>query len=447
MSSENVINFYSASSETRKKQFEGPLKLELQVQPSVVPKPYPLGLQSSPYPLRAQPNPNVMISTPSTTTISEPFETIKPQIDPALAAAIYQQHQINLNPNYSPLNDPNLLDPQTVNAILSQQYLSAQYPDNIYGLRQNTGTVSNQNRPPWANWFGANNNNNNNYQSDQPQQGPILTWLNNLAQNNPIANLLNNFQQQQQNDQNQNPFQNFISNLNPLNLFSNNNNRPLQPSMQADYISAMTSQNPYLSPLTSQNQMFSNNLDTSVFSSDQYLNRPNGNYNPGLSNSGLLNQGYNGQLQSANFNPGVGNPAPIFNAGVNGIINPAINNPYLNPISSVNRPNINPHFANPNVVQPYGQPFPHNPPAYPLYQNPYQSISPLTNPNFIPKKKTGNQTSKRKNNKKKVDVPDTDSDWFQDFLDKRKETSLELSTKRPKKKNEDDDDDFDDYFR
>lgn len=419
------------------------------MQPSVIPKPYPFGVQSNPYPIRAQQNQNNLLLNPSTTPIPEPFETAKPEINPALAAAIYQQHQINLSPTYSPLKDPSLLDPQTVNAILNQQFLSAQNPENFYGFRQNSdGTVSNQNRPPWANWFGTNNNNNN-YQSDQQQQqqGPIISFLNNLAQNNPLANLLNGFQQQQ-NEQQQNPFQSFISNLNPFNLFStNNNNRPQQTSMQSDYISAMTPQNPYLTTMTPQNSMFSNNLDNSVFSSDQYLNQPNGNFNPGLPNPG-----FSGNLQSVNFNPGVSNPTPIFNPGLNGLINPAVNNPYLNPISTTHRPNYNQQFANTNNFQPYAQPFPHNPPTYPVFHNPYQNISPLTlasNPNFIPKKKTGNKTSKRKNNKKKVDVPDTDSDWFQDFLDKRKEANLEVSTRRPaKKKNEDDDDeDFDDYFR
>lgn len=439
------LNLFRAKTETRKTQDDGPLRLELQVEPSFAPKPYPLAFQKS-----------QNFYQPSTTPFPDPFETVKPQIDPALAASIYHSNGINLNPTYNPLRDQNVLDPQTLNAILYQQYYSPQDPNNVYGFRQNSdGSVSTYPtiRPPWPfNWFTTNNNNNNNanYQSDQ-QQGPIQSFFTNLAQNNPLTTFFN-----PQSDQPQNPFQNFISNLNPFNLF-NSNNRPQQSStpvgIQSDYVS---------SPSNS----FSSNLDSSVFSNDQYAyqatqggnNRPNylaqgfnqGYINPGLGNSNSGNQGFN-SLQSVNFNPGVNNPTPIYNPGLgNSNFNPAMNNPYQ--FSTTNRPSFNPQFSTPSNAQPYSQLYLQNPQSYPVYQNPYQSISPLTitsNPNFNQKKKTGSKTSKRKNNKNKVDVPDSESGWFQDFLDKRKEASLDVSSRKPtkKKSEEDDDEDFDDYFR
>lgn len=350
-----------------------------------------------------------------------------------------------------------MLDPQTLNAILYSQYYSPQDPNNVYGFRQNSdGSVStySTSRPPWPfNWFTTNNNNNANYQNDQQQQGPIQSFFTNLAQNNPLTTFFN-----PQSDQPQNPFQSFISNLNPFNLFSNNN-RPQQSSIQSDYISSMSPSN-----------SLSNNLDSSVFSNDQYAyqvaqngnNRPgfvspgfNQGFNPGLNqglnNQGLNNPGYNNPLQSVNFNPGVNNPTPIYNPTLsNSNFNPALSNPYQ--FSTTNRPNFNPQFSNPSNVQPYSQLYPQHLPSYPVYQNPYQSISPLTitsNPNFNQKKKTGSKTSKRKNNKNKVDVPESESGWFQDFLDKRKEASLDVSSRKPtkKKSEEDDDEDFDDYFR
>lgn len=358
------------------------------------------------------------------------------------------------------MRDQNVIDEQTLNAILYQQYLNQQYPNNVYGFRQNSDGSVSTSRPPWPfNWFTSNNNNNNNYQSDQPQQGPILSFFNNLAQNNPITSFFNGIQQ---NDQPQNPFQNFLSNINPLNLFSNNNNNrpqlsPQQTPIQSDYVatnqyaSNNLPSNQYVSTLTTNqlpnnlvsNQLLSNNLDSSVFSNDQYHHQ-NQAMHGGNYIQGLPNPGFNGNLQSVNFNPGSGNPTPLYNPG----FNPGLTNSFL---SSTHRPNFNPQFS--NQAQPYSLHL-QNPSSYPVYQNPYQSISPLTitsNPNFNQKKrKTNNKSSKKKNNRNKVDVPDTDSDWFQGFLDKRKEASIDISSRRPtKKKSEDDDDDFafDDYFR
>lgn len=410
------------------------MKLEVQVQPSVVPKPYPL---LNVY--RPQPYQNVQIVSPPT-PVPDPFETVKPHIDPSLAASVYQQHHINLNPTYNPLRDPNVIDPNVVNALLHQQYYASQSPNN-YDFRQNVdGSVSTsyttpssqQNRPPFFNWFGTNNNN---YQSDQQQQGPVLGFLTNLAQNNPLTNFLNNFQQQ--NDQSQNPLQSFLSNINPFNLFSNNN-RPQQtvlPSLpiQSDYVSTMAPSNPFLS----------NNIDSSVFSNDHFLN-PNQ----------FPQTGY-GTLQSVNFNPGVSQPTPIYNPNFNSNYNYNHNyNPNLNQYSTTNRPNANQHnqFTNGNNIQPqpYSQFFHQNPSSYPVYQNPYQSVSPitlLTNPIYNNKRKTSHVKTKKKN-KNKVDVPETDSDWFNDFLDKRKEASLDVSSRKPTKKaSEEDDTDLDDYFR
>lgn len=435
----------SASSETRRKLDNGPLKLELQVQPTVAavpPRPYPIGGQQN------------IASASSTTPFPDPLETVRPQPDPALAAAIYQQHQINLHPTYSPFRDRDVLDPATVNALLHHQYFQPQN-QNPYGYRQNIdGSVStysvptsSQNRPPFFNWFGSNsNNNNNNYQSDQQQQGPVLGFLTNLAQNNPITSFINNLQPQ--NDQQQNPFQSFISNLNPFNLFSNNNNnRPQQsitlPSLQSDYVST-------LSPV------MSGNID-SVFSTNDHFLNPNqftqngnlnpygqglqvGNFNPNLGSN--FNPNLNIPLQSANFNPPYSTPTPIYNPNYS-------QGSYL---TTTNRPGYNnQQFSNANVI-PYSQLYVQNRPgsSYPIYQNPYQTISPISLiPNYNQKKKTGNKTGKRKNNKNKVDIPDSDSDWFPDFLEKRKEASLDVSSKRPHKKasDEDDDADLDDYFR
>lgn len=460
--------FLSANTETKKRETNGPLKLEVQVQPSVLPKPYPSKFQP-------QQQQNLQLPNPSSTPFPEPFETTKPQLDPALAASIYQQHQINLNPTYSPFRDPNVLDPQSLNAILHHQYFQPQNPE-VYGFRQNgdgsvstyTSPTSSQNRPPFFNWFGLNNNNNNNnYQNDQPQQGPVIGFLTNLANNNPITSFFNSFQQQNE-QQSQNPFQNIISNLNPLNLFNNNNNNRPQSSqslpIQSDYVSTMT-------PMSPSNQFLSNNIDSSVFSNDHFLNPTqlpptSGNFNPGyanpsfnpnypgfnnpgsnnpnFNNPGSNNPSFNGQGLSVNFNPALGqNPTPVYNPNYS----PGLAQSYLNQFPTTNRPGVNQQFSN---VQPYSQLFQQNPSSYPVYQNPYQVISPISvtsNPNFNRKKP--NSKNGKKKNKNKVDVPETESDWFHDFLDKRKEASLDVSSRKPAKKSsdEDDDSDLEDYFR
>lgn len=422
------------------------MKLELQVQPSIHPRPNPYGAHSQQ---------NVVLVSPSTTPIPAPLETVQPQINPAMADAIYQQHQINLNPSYSPLRDQDIIDPLIANAILQQQFLSPQSPDNIYGLRQNAdGSVStSQNRPPFFNWFG-NGNNNNNQQQQQP--GPIIGFLTNLAQNNPFANFLNQFQPQQQqqqlqqqSDQPQNPFQTFVSNLNPLNLFSNQNNRPQQVQpIQSDYF-------PQTNP---SNQILSGNVDQSVFSNDHFLNP-----NQFPQNSAYGNQGLQNTIQSMNYNPGFSNPSPLYNPTSYQFTTnrrPGFTSQFpsgAQPFSQfANHANGVQHYSQfTNQAQPYPQlllqsPIQNSSP-YP-FQNPNQSISPVAlslNPNYQHKKKTGSKSTKKKNDKNKVDLPDNDSDWFQDFLDKRKSANLDISSRRSTKKSSDEDDDdmFDEYFR
>jgi hypothetical protein len=454
-----VLFVLSANTETKKRENNGPLKLEVQLQPSVLPKPYPSKYQP-------QNQQNVQLINPSSSTsFPEPFETIKPHLNPALNHQIYQQHQIDLNPTYSPMRDPNVLDPQTLNAILHHQYFQQQNPE-IYGFRQNgdgsvstyTSQTSSQNRPPFFNWFGLNNNNNNNNyqnQNDQSQQGPIQGFLTNLVNNNPLTTFINSFQPQNEQQQSQNPFQNIISNLNPLNLFSNNNNRPQTSQnlpIQSDYVSTVT-------PMSPSNQYLSNNIDSSVFSNDHFLNPTqlpptSGNFNP--YNNPSFNPNYN-----PSFNPNFNNPGSNFNNPslsvnynpltpvYNPNYGPGLAQAYVNPFSTTNRPGINQQFH--GNVQPYSQFSHQNPSAYPVYQNPYQVISPISvtsNPNYH-RKKTSNKNGKKKNNKNKVDVPETKSDWFRDFLDKRKEANLDVSSRKPTKKSsdEDDDSDLDDYFR
>lgn len=443
---------FSARSETRKGV--GPLKLELQLQPSVAPQDI--------LPIRGQPNQNIFIA--STTPNPDPFETLKPNIDPALADAIYQQHRIRLQPTYSPLRDQNVVDPQLVSALLQQQFYNSQNSGNpgVLGFRQNAdGSVSTyqapaQNQNPFFNWFGGTNNNNNNqYQNDQQQQqqqGPIASLINNIATNNPITSFFNNLARPQQDQQQQqNPFQQFFTNLNPFNLFSpqngNNNNRPMTPAaIQSDYVPTMTSVN---------NQLLSGNLDNGAFSNDHFLN-PNQyalNYQQG--------QGIGNQLQTLNY-PGVNNPSTIYHPNYQphyptttgspiGVYNPNYGH-----LTSTNRPFYmnNQLISGPENPQPYSQLFNRiqNPAPYPIYQSPFQTGSPypVTRiPGFNNQKKKTHKSSKKKNDKNKVDLPDTESDWFQGFLDKRKEASLDVSSKRPMKKSsdEDDDDDLEDYFR
>lgn len=395
-----------------RKPDNGPLKLEVQLQPSIVgPKPYPV---KSPYAPE-----NIQVGTVSSTDIPA---TIKPTIDSTISPANH--------PTYSPYRENNVqgFDPQAANAVLAQQYFGLQNPG--YGFRQNSdGTVvstynqGTTSRPPFFNWFGTNNN--NNYQTEQ-QQGPILGFLTNLAQNNPITSFFNGFQNQQS-DQQTNPFQNFFTNLNPFNIFNNNNNRPQQVTVtlpvQADYISAVS---PPSSILVS-------NLDNSAFNNDHFLNPltqgAGSPFNPGYQNSNYM--------QSVNFNPGFSNPTQVFN--------PSYSSSYHNPYTTTHIPS---QYITQSSHQPYSQLlYNRNPSTYPVYHNPYQTTSPISialNP-YNRKKNNG----KKKKNKNKVDVPETDSDWFHDFLDRRKEASLDVSSRKPAKKNseEENDSDFDDYFR
>jgi hypothetical protein len=110
-----------------------------------------------------------------------------------------------------------------------------------------------------------------------------------------------------------------------------------------------------------------------------------------------------------------------------------------------NRPGVTQQLNN---LQPYSQIFHQNLSSYPVYQNPYQVISPISvisNSNYNRKKTS---SKRKKKNKNKVKIPETESDWFQGFLDKRKEANLDMNSRKPVKKSSDeDDDDLSDYFR
>lgn len=377
-------------------------------------------LASSPSPIRGQTQ-EYPFSHPITPTSSYPtfVDTMRPTTDPILASQVFQQHQINLNPTFNPLRDPNILEPQIANAILSQQYYVPQNPFLNPALRQSyDGTVStytSQNQqPPWnfpfLNWLTGNNNNNNYYQNqyqDQVQTNrPVIDFFTNLANNNPITNFLNSWGQ---NDNPNTPVQNFFNNLNPLNIF--NNNRPPQTSLpvtapQSDYIPS--------SPITQQSgttfMQPSNNIDNSVFSNDHFLN-PNTFY-PNTPNNPQLVHSYYPQNQMLN--------QPQY---------PQTYSAYHQPYHNHNQ---NHHSYPYNYYNPY------NP-----YNNQMQYMSPALTYN---RKKTN---SKRKKNKNKVDL-ESDSDWFQDFLDKRKEASLDLKTRRKTSSKDSDDEDeinLDEYFR
>ncbi|XP_070489813.1 homeobox protein 2-like [Chironomus tepperi] len=398
---------YRASSETKKKNPNTPLRIELQLQPTTSSTSAQGENQEYPF------------SQSTTTPIPSPFETMKPSIDPVVASQIYQQHQINVNPSQNNLRDPNIIDPNVANAFLNQMFFVPQ--NSIYGLRQNPydNTVSTYSAPqnsfPFFNWFGfgnsnSNNNNNNNLYADQVQQQPqrpVIDFLNGIANNNPITNFFNSFGQSQNdqnsNYQNQNPFQQFLNNINPFNFFNNNNNnnnnnRPVVslPITQSDYIPpAGTQQGIYMPP--------QNNVDSSVFSNDHFLN-------PNTMTQGSPQVVHNYQPTSSSFND--------------------YYRPQYKPYSSAWPYNNNnrPHIQTNNYASPY------------TYYNPYQSMT-SNNHNKKP------STKKRKKNKNKVQI-DTDSDWFEDFLDKRKEASVEITSKHASKKQDDDYDlDLDEYFR
>ncbi|KAL7050657.1 hypothetical protein ACKWTF_004165 [Chironomus riparius] len=408
---------YRASSETKKKTPNTPLRIELQLQPTVS----SISTQGE--------NQEYPFIQSTTTPIPSPFETMKPSIDPLVASQIYQQHNINLNPLQNLLRDPNVIDPNVANAFLNQMYFVPQNP--IYGLRQNPydNSVSTysaqQNTPqnsfPFFNWFGfgnsnGNNNNNNNLYADQLQQQPqrpVIDFLNSLANNNPITNFFNGFGQTSQSDQtsnyqNQNPFQQFLNNLNPFNFFNNNNNNNNRP-----IVSLPITQSDYIPPAGTQQGVFmppQSNVDSSVFSNDHFLN-------PNTMTQSSPQVVHNYQPTSSSFND--------------------YYRPQYKPYSSAwpynnNNNNNRPNTYNPNTNN-FASPY--------TYYNPYPS---MTSNNHNKKTSTKN---KRKKNKNKVQI-DTDSDWFEDFLDKRKEASFEITKKHASKKQDDDYDlDLDEYFR
>jgi hypothetical protein len=380
------------------------------------------------------------------------FETRNPFIDPSLAGSIYQQQQqINLRPSYEPISDPNILEPSFYNALLNQQFLPPSVIDGNGFLRQSDGSVSSyatqtSSRPPLSSWLSTNINTFNN---QQQQPGPLIGFFSNLAQNNPFTNFLNNinpFQQPTQQQQQQTPILNFLSNLNPLNLFTNNNNNRPQltlPSVaiQSDYLGTGSHSSPVVVMSPPHYPSLSNNIDTSVFSSnnDHFLS-PGFNYPP--------------------LNSHVGNGGVNFGGSSPSIYTPHPSNSYLNQFSTTNRP-----FPNVNGnVQPYSYLYNNHqiPSLYSsVYRNPYQryqptssispiiALNPLNNSYYGNRRKT-NKNGKKKNNKNKVDIEDTGSDWFHDFLDKRKEASLDVTSRRPtkvKSSDEDNDSDLEDYFR
>ena len=435
----------------------------------------------------------------STTPFPEPFETKQPIIDPQVANAVYQQHQININPTYNPLRDENVLNPYVSNAFLNQQVFPNQNTNNLYGVRQGVdGTVSTtlsqnqlqtQNQPtrpnfPFFNWFGNNNNNNNNYNnaqmdSNQQQQGPIISFISqipnniqNFAQNNPLTNFLNNFQpNQQQTVQNSNPFQSFLSNaqntiqnINPFqNIFSTPNKNPV--TTQISNILPTLPQSDYIPQGSINNQ-----LDTSVFSNDRFQSPAqfsSNAYNP------YINQQYQNTPQFGNLQSNLianNNPQQLPGFSQNNVQqqltgysqnNPSHqlsgysqNNP-LNQLSGYSQnvypqqqlsgysQNVNPQqqWPSANNGQQYNQQLLQTQ-QYPIYQRPL-------NPSTL----VSNNVSKKKNRKKtkngtktSVEIPDSDSNWFQDFLDKRKEISIETNTKKSSNKSDEDDDGIEDYF-
>lgn len=382
---------------------DGPLKIELQVQPTLGAR--PSVSTTSPTPLRRTSH-DYPFTQSTSTSLPNLLETVNPTIDPLVASQIFKQHQINLNPTYNPLRDPNILEPQIANAFLNQQYFVPQNPFFNSGLRQNyDGTVStyaSQPSQPWsfpfANWFNGNNQNNQNYQNYYQDpvntNRPVIDFITNLANNNPLTNFINNWGQ---NDNPNTPVLNLLNNLNPLNLFTNNN-RPQTslPITQGDYIPPTNmGGSQFITP--------SNNLDNSVFSNDHFLNPVT--YYP--NNQQIIHSYYPSQQQQQQQQQMYHRPSQYQSYSAW---------PYNN--------NHNNHYSHFN--QPYN------------YYNPYNYQS------------HNRKKNKRKKNKNKVDV-DSESDWFQDFLDKRKEASLELNTRRSSTRNkastsDDDDDILDDYF-
>jgi hypothetical protein len=379
------------------------LKIELQLPSTISARP------AVTTPTNSQLYPFVQTST--ATAIPNELETFKPALDPQLASQIYQQHQINLQPTYNPIRDPNVFDPYMSNAFLNQQfYLAPQDP--YTGLRQNYGNpVSTYQQStsgfPFFNWFGSGSNINNSpvYQEQAQPPRPVIDFITNIANDNPITSFWNTFNQNLQTNQNQynnqRPIQAFLSAINPLNAFLTNNNNNNNNNNLNNIIKPTTSlpvtQGDYIQPIPP-----ASNLDTSVFSNDHFLNP---------------NSFYQNQVPSVMHN---------YYPNSNG--------------------NLNQYY--PSQPTSYSQ-LQHNN-RYPYYFNPYQTSAPLSimPSSYNNRKKVGTKSKRKKNNKNKVNVPDSESDWFQGFLDKRKEASLDTVSRHSlKDSDEDDDDDFDDYFR
>lgn len=257
---------------------------------------------------------------------------------------------------------------------------------------------------------------------------------------------------QQNQQQQQTPILNFLSNLNPLNLFTNNNNNNNRPqitlpsvAIQSDYVGTGSQQTPVVVMPQPHYPSLSNNIDTSVFSSNN-------------NNDHFLNPTFNYPSNGFNFG-GNGPPPTIYSPSY-------LNNQY----ATTHRP-----FSNGNGIRPYSsylynnnnQQIPSLFSSSSIYPNPYTSyqpttssispiiaLNPLNNNNapfgYYGNRRKTNKNGKKKNNKNKVDIGDTGSDWFHEFLDKRKEASLDVTSKRPikvKSSDEDNDSEFEDYFR
>lgn len=375
----------------------------------------------------------------STTPTPPPYPTQPSTIDPNIANALLQQHQINSNPSYNPVNDENVLSPQLANAILSgQQIVPNNRQPGFLSLRQRQGTQNMNQQPFFGNWFGNNNNNNQlNQQSDSTSQtGPILSWLgqfpnavSNLVQNNPISNFISNWQN---NNQNQNsPFQNFVTNaqtgisqINPFpNLFQGNNNNNNNPSsvltslsqgfqqalpsnLQSDYIPPTGSQALYPQQMQYMSTPFSvqNNIDNAMFMTNKYPMQ----HNP---NSPIdLNSNYYTQQLQNNYNP---YPMQSLNQlDMNSNYYPHMGNQYTAMNSHI--------ITNPTAgMFPYQYQYPMNTPR-PYKSGNYVNTRIQTTKNGLNRKTTRRKQSNR-NKVKAVNSGTTESAWFEDFLDKRRQ--------------------------
>lgn len=410
----------------------------------------PLHTTSRPHSVVSIPNNAVQIIS-STTPSPPPYPTQQSTIDPGVAAALLQQHQINSDPSYNPINDENVLNPQLANAILSGHQIAPNRHPGFISLRQRQGTP-NTNQQPFFGWFGNNNNNNQlNQQDSTTQTGPILSWLgqfpnavSNLVQNNPISNFISNWQN---NNQNQNsPFQNFVSNaqtgitqINPFpNLFqgnnNNNNNNPssvltslsqgfqqvLPSSLQSDYITPTGTQTLY--PQSQQTHYMpttpfsvQNNIDNAMFMNNKYPMQ----YNP--NNPIDLNSNYYGQQMHNNYNP---YPMQSLNQlDMNSNYYPQMGNQYTA---------MNSHI----ITNPTAGMFPYQF-QYPMTQRPYKNGNYVntriqTTKNGLNRKTTRRKQSNR-NKIKAANSSTTESAWFEDFLDKRRQMNTNVQQSKDTK--------------